>query len=125
MVTKEEMGTVIAAAIISVTILPIMFFVIQYLTQMENTYIYPQGIHQGFVVNGQQEYNVYLKNYMLFIFPNQTSQCFWNKNTKIPLTIAWINNMGYITTVQIDQPYNTTPANMCNRERCVGDNAGK
>lgn len=46
---------------------------------------------------------------MLFLFNNESSRCFWNKNTRLPLTIAWINESGYITMIGHLTPYNTTP----------------
>ncbi|MGC8567624.1 MAG: DUF192 domain-containing protein [Candidatus Micrarchaeia archaeon] len=33
---------------------------------------------------------------MLFIFNNESTQCFWMKNTKIPLEQLWISNNGTV-----------------------------
>ena len=43
---------------------------------------------------------------MLFVFQNSSSQCFWMKNTEIPLKQVWINN-GAITRIYNATPYST------------------
>jgi uncharacterized membrane protein (UPF0127 family) len=43
-------------------------------------------------------------NGMLFLFPNESEQCFWMKNTTEPLTQIWIGTNGLVTAV-----YNATP----------------
>ncbi len=40
---------------------------------------------------------------MLFVFPNDTQQCFWMANTEIPLQQLWINNG------TVNYAYNATP----------------
>jgi uncharacterized protein len=41
---------------------------------------------------------------MLFIFPQATKQCFWMKNTLIPLSIAFIADDGRVVNVDEMQP---------------------
>lgn len=48
---------------------------------------------------------------MLFVFQNQSNECFWMDNTQIPLEQIWIDSNGSVTEV-----YNATPfsrANIC------------
>lgn len=42
---------------------------------------------------------------MLFVFEQETSQCFWMKNTPLPLTIAFIDAQGKIINTRDMQPY--------------------
>lgn len=44
---------------------------------------------------------------MLFVFEQAAQPCFWMKNTLIPLSIAFIDDKGYITDIKDMQP-NTT-----------------
>ncbi|MEM3858693.1 MAG: DUF192 domain-containing protein [Candidatus Micrarchaeaceae archaeon] len=46
---------------------------------------------------------------MVFIFNNDSSHCFWMKNTEFPLTVAWINQSGYVQFIANMQAENTTP----------------
>lgn len=41
---------------------------------------------------------------MLFIFPQATKQCFWMKNTLIPLSIAFVDDDGKIVNIDEMQP---------------------
>ncbi len=42
---------------------------------------------------------------MLFIFPQEQYLSFWMKNTKIPLSIAFINSNGEIAQIESMNPY--------------------
>jgi len=42
---------------------------------------------------------------MLFIYPQEQNLSFWMKNTKIPLSIAFINSNGTITQIDSMAPY--------------------
>ncbi len=42
---------------------------------------------------------------MLFIYPQEQYLSFWMKNTKIPLSIAFINSNGKITQIEAMSPY--------------------
>jgi hypothetical protein len=42
---------------------------------------------------------------MLFIYPQEQYLSFWMKNTKIPLSIAFINSNGEITQIEAMSPY--------------------
>lgn len=42
---------------------------------------------------------------MLFIYPQEKNLSFWMKNTKIPLSIAFINSNGIITQLDSMAPY--------------------
>ena len=44
---------------------------------------------------------------MLFLFQNQSSQCFWMENTAIPLRQTWLNRSGYPTYTYVGAPYST------------------
>ncbi|MEM3415627.1 MAG: DUF192 domain-containing protein [Thermoproteota archaeon] len=46
---------------------------------------------------------------MVFIFNNDSSHCFWMKNTEFNLTVAWINQSGYVQFVAKMRAENTTP----------------
>lgn len=46
---------------------------------------------------------------MLFIFENEDYRTFWMKNTKIPLSIAFIDKNGIINDIQDMKPYQTFP----------------
>lgn len=48
---------------------------------------------------------------MLFVFEQDTSQCFWMKNTPLPLTIAFIDAQGQIINMRNMQPH--SEANHC------------
>jgi len=48
---------------------------------------------------------------MLFVFEQETTQCFWMKNTPLPLTIAFIDAQGRIINMRDMQPY--SEANHC------------
>ena len=41
---------------------------------------------------------------MIFIFPQATQQCFWMKNTLIPLTAAFVDDDGTIVNLADMQP---------------------
>ena len=45
---------------------------------------------------------------MLFIYPQEQNLSFWMKNTKIPLSIAFINSNGTITQIEPMAPYSLT-----------------
>jgi len=42
---------------------------------------------------------------MLFVFDEDEPQCFWMKNTPLPLSIAFIDARGRIVSIQDMQPY--------------------
>ncbi len=42
---------------------------------------------------------------MLFIYPQEQSLSFWMKNTKIPLSVAFINSKEIITQIDFMTPY--------------------
>jgi len=42
---------------------------------------------------------------MLFVFEQETTQCFWMKNTPLPLTIAFIDARGRIINMRDMQPH--------------------
>ena len=44
---------------------------------------------------------------MLFIFPEAKQQCFWMKNTLIPLTAAFVADDGTVVNLQDMQPHST------------------
>ncbi len=46
---------------------------------------------------------------MIFIFEEPTKQCFWMKNTILPLTAAFIANDGTIVNLADMQPQTTNP----------------
>ena len=46
---------------------------------------------------------------MLFIFPNEQPRSFWMKNTKIPLSIAYIDSDGRITDLLDMKPLDDEP----------------
>lgn len=46
---------------------------------------------------------------MLFIFDDDEYRTFWMKNTKIPLSIAFIDKNGIINDIQDMKPYQTFP----------------
>lgn len=46
---------------------------------------------------------------MLFIFDDEAYRTFWMKNTKIPLSIAFIDRNGIINDIQDMKPYQTFP----------------
>ncbi len=46
---------------------------------------------------------------MLFVFENSGKQCFWMKNTKIPLTAAFISDDGRIVNLEDMRPETTEP----------------
>ncbi|MGQ9842899.1 MAG: DUF192 domain-containing protein [Spirochaetota bacterium] len=46
---------------------------------------------------------------MLFIFDDEEYRTFWMKNTKIPLSIAFIDSNGIINDIQDMKPYQTFP----------------
>ena len=54
---------------------------------------------------------------MLFIFPDSSTRSFWMKNTLVPLSIAFIDEAGYITNIEDMLPHDlnnvisTSPAN--------------
>ncbi len=45
---------------------------------------------------------------MLFIYPQEHNLSFWMKNTRIPLSIAFINSSGTITQIETMAPYSLT-----------------
>ena len=51
-------------------------------------------------------YRVYLpaNDGMLFIFENKDTHCFWMRNTKIPLAIAFISDDGKIVNIEEMKP---------------------
>jgi uncharacterized membrane protein (UPF0127 family) len=51
-------------------------------------------------------YRVYLpaNDGMLFIFENKDTHCFWMRNTKIPLAIAFIGDDGKIVNIEEMKP---------------------
>jgi uncharacterized membrane protein (UPF0127 family) len=46
---------------------------------------------------------------MLFVFDRAEKQCFWMKNTPLPLTIAFIADDGQIVNFADMQPFSETP----------------
>jgi hypothetical protein len=44
---------------------------------------------------------------MLFVFPTASQQCFWMKNTLIPLTAAFVTDDGTIVNLEDMQPQTT------------------
>ncbi len=46
---------------------------------------------------------------MLFVFPNYSDECFWMKNTTIPLRQTWINPSGYPTYSYVGTPLSLEP----------------
>jgi uncharacterized membrane protein (UPF0127 family) len=44
---------------------------------------------------------------MLFVFPQATKQCFWMKNTLIPLTAAFVADDGTIVNLEDMKPQTT------------------
>jgi uncharacterized membrane protein (UPF0127 family) len=46
---------------------------------------------------------------MLFAFPQAGKQCFWMKNTLIPLAVAFVDDQGVITNVDEMQPQTENP----------------
>ena len=51
---------------------------------------------------------------MLFVFEEAQPYCFWMKNTRLPLSIAFINSQGRVTNTADMEPY--SEANHCARE---------
>lgn len=45
---------------------------------------------------------------MLFIYPQEQNLSFWMRNTRIPLSIAFINSSGTITQIESMAPYSLT-----------------
>ncbi len=45
---------------------------------------------------------------MLFVFPGETTTCFWMRNTPLPLSIAFINAEGRIVNIADMQPMTET-----------------
>jgi uncharacterized membrane protein (UPF0127 family) len=50
------------------------------------------------------------KNGMVFIYPNSANHRIWMKNTKIKLTVIWVDDSGVVLGVQRLEP--------CQREPC-------
>jgi len=46
---------------------------------------------------------------MLFVFDTAEVQCFWMKNTPLPLSIAFIDSQGIITSIADMQPLSEDP----------------
>ena len=46
---------------------------------------------------------------MLFVFPTTRRACMWMKNTRIPLTAAFLNAQGVIVQTAALAPHDTTP----------------
>lgn len=46
---------------------------------------------------------------MLFVFPEPRPLSFWSKNTRIPLSIAFLDDQGKITQIESLPPETTTP----------------
>ncbi|MFW5644036.1 MAG: DUF192 domain-containing protein [Alkalispirochaeta sp.] len=46
---------------------------------------------------------------MLFVFPSAEPRSFWMKNTRIPLSIAYINSRGEILEIYPMEPLSTDP----------------
>ena len=44
---------------------------------------------------------------MLFEFANQSNECFWMKNTAMPLRQTWLNSSGYAVYTYEATPYST------------------
>ena len=45
---------------------------------------------------------------MLFVFRQQNTHCMWMRNTYIPLSVAFIDNEGYIINIEDMQPQTET-----------------
>ncbi len=140
-------------AVIFIALITIFSYLLYFAYGEYNNPKFPVGaitdIHLWGHVNGQPEYDVnsymaYIATTkqqqvqgfmnvsnlgygsMIFIFNNQTSHCFWDKNTQFNLTLAWINvtqkdgyavqgqnyeqeYFGTITAISHLTAYNTTP----------------
>lgn len=147
---KNEDDATIVAVIIVIVITMVLIFVAHSLTQSNNSNNLsklPIGsiteLHLWGYVKGQPEYDINM-NYtyivttsqeqelgfmnqrsygygnMLFLFNNDTSHCFWDKNTGTNLTLYWIDwnaessggfntKLGTITAITHLKTYNTTP----------------
>ena len=46
---------------------------------------------------------------MLFIFKKNTRRCMWMKNTKIPLSVAFLNSSGMIINIEDMDPFTQIP----------------
>ena len=51
---------------------------------------------------------------MLFVFEDKAQQCFWMRNTRVPLTIAFIEDDGAVTQLADMAPQ--TEANHCSQK---------
>ena len=59
---------------------------------------------------------------MLFIFPEESRLSFWMKNTKIPLSIAYISKSGEILNIEDMQPYDLSSTySRCPAQYALGD----
>jgi uncharacterized membrane protein (UPF0127 family) len=46
---------------------------------------------------------------MLFVFEDEQVLSFWMKNTKLPLSIAYLDNEGKVTDIYYMEPYSLQP----------------
>jgi len=46
---------------------------------------------------------------MLFVFPEASQQCFWMKNTPLPLSLAFIDDQGRIISLADMEPHSLQP----------------
>ncbi|MCL5430620.1 MAG: DUF192 domain-containing protein [Candidatus Marsarchaeota archaeon] len=54
---------------------------------------------------------------MIFVFPGQSTECFWMENTIMPLRQSWISNNGVVGLVYNATPYSTN--SICSAGRMV------
>ena len=56
---------------------------------------------------------------MLFIFDDMDDRGFWMKNTRIPLSIAFIDNMGQILNIEDMHPYDSSTTRSNGNAQCA------
>ena len=118
----------LGALVLLVVLTAVLLFTLAYLWILEGQGLHPslasfsmrnvtigKGSYRVFVADNEREYTEGLMNVsyqelqandsvgMLFVFPSYGNQCFWMKNTKIPLLQAWISSN------VISYEYNASP----------------
>lgn len=68
----------------------------------------PEDLRQGLMYRDSLARN----SGMLFVFPHEGVYSFWMKNTRIPLSIAFINSSGEIVGIEEMQPYDVSSVHM-------------